>query len=460
MKRILIPLISLAVIAAGSVAAFLVVKHNKDKEEQALIEAAAENNIFSFDADTITTVSFSCEDGEYTAEKTDDGWLLTGSDTFDLDQDYFLNICEYASALTAETNFGDVTDENRAMYGLDDPDVVTLSDGTNEYTIYVGAQSPTSDYYYVTIEGKPKVFALEALNASVLITSRMMMKDKSYIPYDDSEVYGVTLIKGGETVYDLTYDDTENIWSLPEEYSALTLDQTEVTSMIAVMTRLEAQTMLDENLEDYSKYGFDKPVAEVIITGSDGSQRKHLFSYYGNDANTYTHVLYEETGQVATFYTGDVDFIEDTPKSFITKYAFTPNKANLTGFKIEYGEINCDFTTDYTNSVFSCNGVSINEAGSEALSAYTDFFTAISNMEIVDTDVEAKPNADNPTLSLTYRYSDDTEKLIQLVPDDNGQYYFFLDGEYNGIIIGEDDLTGKYSISYFYKELTELVELN
>lgn len=460
MKKILIAIISLAVIAAGSLTAFLVVKNNKDKEEQARIEAAAENNIFNFDADTITSISFSCDDGEYTAEKSEDGWFLTGSDTFDLDQDYFLNICEYTSTLTATTNYGDVTEENKEMYGLNDPDIVSLSDGTNEYTIYVGAQSPTNEYYYVMIDGKTKVYALEALNASVLISSRMMMKDKSYIPYDDNEVYGVTLIKDGETVFDLTFDSETSMWSLPEEYSDLPIDQTNITSMITIMTRLEAQTMLDENLEDYSKYGFDEPEAEVIITGSDGSQRSHLFSYYGENTNMYTHLLYKETGQVATFYTGDVDFIEYTPKSFMTKYAFTPNKSNLSGFRIKYGEIDCDFTTDYQNSVFSCNGVSINDAGSEAASAYTDFFTAISNMEIVDIDVKAKPVADDPTLSITYRYTDDNEYLVELVPAGNERYYFILNGKYSGIIVGEEDLTGKYSISYFYKELTELIKLN
>lgn len=460
MKRILIAIISLTVVAAGSLTAFLVVKNNRDKEEKARIEAAAENNIFNFDSDTITSVSFSCDDGEYTAEKTEDGWFLTGSDTFDLDQDYFLNICEYTSTLTAATNYGDVTEENKEMYGLDDPDVVSLSDGTNKYTIYVGALSPTNEYYYVTIDGNTKVFALEALNASVLISSRMMMKDKSYIPYNDNEVYGVTLIKDGETVYDLTFDPETSMWSLPEEYSDLPIDQTSITSMIAIMTRLKAQSMLDENLEDYSKYGFDKPEAEVIITGSDGSQRSHLFSYYGENTNMYTHLLFKETEQVATFYTGDVDFIEYTPKSFMTKYAFTPNKNNLSGFSIKYGEIDCDFTTDYKNSVFSCNGVSINEAGSEAASAYTDFFTAISNMEIADIDVKAEPVADDAVLSITYHYTDDNEFTVKLVPAGNERYYFMLNDKYSGIIISEEELTGKYSISYFYKEFTELIDLN
>lgn len=460
MKKILIATISLAVIAAGSISAFLVVKSQKDKEEQALIDAAAENNIFSFDADSITSVYFDCDDGQLTAELQGEKWVLVGEDTFDLDQDYFLNICEYLSTLTAVTNYGDATEENKAMYGLDDPDIVTLSDGTNEYTVYIGSQSPTEESYYLMAEGKSKVYAVEALNASVLIASRMMIKDKSYIPYDDFEVYGVTLIKDDEIVYDLTYDPETAMWSLPEEYSALTLDNTAVEAMIAIMTRLEAQTMMDENLEDYSKYGFDNPAAEVIVTGSDGSQRKHLFSYYGEETNKYTHVLYEETGQVATFYTGDVDFIEDTPKDFLTLYAYSPNRSNLTGFKLEYGDINCEFTVDYTNSVFSSGDVSINEAGNDALSAYSDFFNSLSNMDIAEIDVKTKPEYSEPTLALTYFYTDDSEVLLELVPDGSGSYYLFTNGNYEGIKVAEEDLTGKYSISYFYKELTEIIDLN
>lgn len=461
MKKILIAIIALAVLAAGSVTAFLIVKNKSDKEQQSKIEAAAENNIFSFDADSIVSVYLNCSDGEYTAQLTDSKWILTNEeDSFDLDQDYFGNMCQYLSSLTAETNYGDATNENKAMYGLDDPDVITLSDGSNEYTVYVGSQSPTSEYYYIMAEGKSKVYAIDALNGSVLIASRMMMKDKSLIPYGDSEVHGIELIRNGKTIYNLTYDTENSAWTLPEEYSALTMDQTKVTSMVNVMTRIEAQTMMDEHLEDYSEYGFDKPYAELIVTGSDGSQRKLLFSYYGDDVKTYTHVLFEETGQVAAFYTGDVDFIENSPKNFIAEQAYTVTESQISGFRLTLGdEISIDAEMNQSESKFILNGVSLAEVDADAVTDFHSFFSSFAKMTVADVDVEESPEYTQPYMSLHYTFTDGTEALIELISAGDKGYYMFFDGEYNGIIIGEDSLTGKYSISYFYEELTENVDL-
>lgn len=460
MKKILIAIISLAVIAAGSVTAFLVVKDKKEKEEKAASEAAAENYIFNFSADDITSVSFSCDDGDYNIVRSESGqWVLSGaSDSFDLDQDYIGNVCQYMASLTAETNFGDVTDENKAMYGLDEPDTVTVSDGTNDYTVYIGAQSPTNEHYYLMAEGKSKVYAVDALEASVLITSRMMMKDKYLLPYSDTEIHGIKLVRDGKTVYDLTYDTENSVWTLPKEYSSVTIDQTNVSSMINVMTRIQAQGMLDEHLEDLSKYGFDTPTAELTVSGSDGSERSFLFSYYGDNVQMYTHVLYQETGQVATFYTGDVDFIENTPADFVIENAYRVNSNDIDGMKIKFADVfDCEFAINQAENDFSCNGVSITDAGSEAMNAYADFYDSVSLMAIADVDVEAEPEYTEPVLTITYLYSDGTEALIELVTDGENGYYMFLNGEYNGIIISEETLTGMYSISYFYEKLDELI---
>lgn len=463
MKKIIAILITLSVVAAASVTSFFIVKNKKDKEKQALIDAANENKIFNFDSASINSLSLECDDGKYSIGLEEEDWIITDGPEpdFDLEQVYIDTIVQYMSTLTADENFGDVTEENKAMYGLDDPDVITVSDGTNNYTVYVGDQSPTKNYYYIMAEGKSKVYAIPILEGSVFKTSRMMMKSKSLVPYSDDKIHGIKLVKNNKTVYDLSYDANELKWKLPEKFSSLTIDQTNVTSMINIITRIDAQTMLDEHLEDYSKYGFDKPCAEIVFTGSDGSQRKLLFSYFGNDTNKYTHVLYTETGQVATFYTGDVDFIEKTAKDFVLKYAYNVVTSKINGLKLESDTINCDFNINQSETDFKVNDQKIPADNDDILQAYYDFYNSIIFMPVENVDVDINPEYTKPAVSITYSYIEDGKKdLIELVPAKDNNYYMFLNGKYIGVTVNEEYFIGKYSVTYFYNELSELINLD
>jgi hypothetical protein len=110
MKKAIIALIVLILAAGGSVGAFLAVKNGKEKEKQQASKVLAENELFSFDPYSPTKIVFSKGDEVYEVEKHDDKWTLTSGE-FAMDQDYCQLICTYFSDLTAETNYGEITDE-------------------------------------------------------------------------------------------------------------------------------------------------------------------------------------------------------------------------------------------------------------------------------------------------------------------------------------------------------------
>lgn len=458
MKKMLIAVIILVILSAGSLTAFFIFKNRQDKKSAEKAEQAADYELFSFDSDLINKVSFSCPDGNYTAELSDGEWVLADSDEFTLNPSYVQNVCTYMSTLTAETDFGEADDEKKAMYGLDEPIVITATDGTSEYTVYVGDPSPTGDVYYVMTDGKSKVYAIDTLYGSVLKTSRLMMKDKHIVPYDDNEIERIQVLKDGETVYDLSHNSEDDTWSLSDEYSLLAIDKTEVTSMINIMTRIEVINFYDENLGDYSKYGFDQPVAELIVTGSDGKTYKRLFSYFGKDSSTYSYVLFEESGQVATYYKGDVDFIEDIPLEFLVKEICFVNSSDITGFDFTYSGRTDVFSLNNDDGTVMANGVSVSDAGSEAVTAYSNFFTALTGIEIESTDVSVSPEKSEPLLCAVYHFSDGTDKTLELCDTGDGEsFYAFINGSYSGAIVSTDDITGKNSVSQFYDELTGLI---
>ena len=182
MKKPIIALIILLIIAGGSVGALMAVKNKQNKEKQHKAADVADNKLFSFDPYSVTKIVFSKGDEVYTAEKNDDLWKLDNEE-FKLDQTYYQLICSYLSDLTADTKYGEVTDDKLKMYGLDAPDKIEVTEPSGTHTIYIGNESPTGEYYYVTVDGKNNVYAIDAERGSALKLDRLLLKDKMIVPY-------------------------------------------------------------------------------------------------------------------------------------------------------------------------------------------------------------------------------------------------------------------------------------
>ncbi|MDE5833989.1 MAG: DUF4340 domain-containing protein, partial [Ruminococcus sp.] len=303
MKKVIIAMVALLVAAGGSFGAFLAVKNKSDKETEKQVSELADNVLFSFDSESITEINFDCPDGQYKAVRNEeDKWKLDSGE-FTVDQTYISTLLSLVSDFTAETNFGEADSAKKAMYGLENPaETITLSDGTNSYTIYSGNITPTNDYYYIMVEGKNKIYTIDSIHGSVLKPSRLMIKSKDLIPYSTGEIKQITVKKDGEIAYDLIFDTETLTWSMPEEYSNLPFDQTAVSSMLTTFTRLEAQQLLEEHLEDLSKYGFDKPTAEVTVKGLDGTEKSFVVGGKNDENRTYTYVLQKDSNQVQIYY--------------------------------------------------------------------------------------------------------------------------------------------------------------
>ncbi|MDE5584168.1 MAG: DUF4340 domain-containing protein [Ruminococcus sp.] len=456
MKRVIIATIALLVVAGASFGAFFAVKNKSDKETQQKNIQTADKVLFDFDSDSVTEVVFNCADGEYKVIKDDDGkWSLDNKE-FAIDQTYMQALCTFASELTAEDSFGEADSSKKTMYGLDSPETITFYDGTDEYKIYVGNITPTNDYYYVMAEGKNNIYTVDSINGSVFKTSRLMMKAKDLIPYGDTEIQQITLEKDGKTVYDLKFDSETSMWSLPSEYSKLPFDQTAVTAMITSLTRLEAEQLLDEYLEDLSKYGFDKPAAQLTVKGKDGTERKLIISSKKANNNTYTYVLDTSSNQVQTYYVSDLSFMNYTPLRFMPDSVTTAGIYSVTDFKLDFEDIHSSFNLNMTDRKLKIDGNDVDIENAENSTTFQYFYNAMSVLVITDIDIKAKPDNSEPLLTVEYDLSDGTHTKVQFVEADDIKCYVFIDDEYTGAMIDTAVLTGKNSVRSFYRNLCEM----
>lgn len=456
MKKNVIALVVLLAAAGGSVGAYLAVKNKKDDETKQYQEQIADLNLFNFDAESINKIDFISSEGEYTAELIDSQWQLTSGDDFALDQDYINLLCTYAGELTAETSYSG----NKADYGLDDANATTiiLSGGGQSYTLHIGNVSPTSDYYYVSVGDKSQIYAVSSLYGSEFSTDRLMLKAKDLVPYDDYEISEIIINKNGEITCELKYDPEAYSWSLPEEYSGLTFDNTAVTSMVNSMTRLEAEQMLDENLEDLSKYGFDDPYAEITIKGLDGTERVITIGSAYN-GGTYTNVLIGDDNQVEAYYTADLSFADKTPFDFLADTVYNPSMYEITGLDLTFGGKEYNITVDTNESKGTFNGAEFDMNIMNVSTAFQNFYSSFTTVILSGIDINADPALDEPLLTAVYHCSDGTDFTYQIVAGENENCYIFNDGKYTGMLLASSRLTGKNSVQSFLEKFISTANL-
>lgn len=107
MKKVIISVVALLIVAGGSFGAFLAVKNKSDKETKQQASELADNVLFSFDDESIKEINFECPDGQYKAVVNDDGDWKLESGEFALDQTYIDALLTLVSDFTAETNYGE-----------------------------------------------------------------------------------------------------------------------------------------------------------------------------------------------------------------------------------------------------------------------------------------------------------------------------------------------------------------
>lgn len=449
MKKAIIAIVALLAAAGISIGAFLAVKSKSEKETKQEESQQTDFILFDFESDSINKVEISCSDGDYSFELSEDKWLLTENTgtPFDVNQVTVQGIVTFMSDLQAVETYGSLTDESKAKYGLDNPYIVTLSGDVEPYTLYLGNQSPTGEYYYGYTGTKSNVYAIPTSIINNILTTRLGLKNNDLLPYESSEIIGLELVRDGEEIYTLEYDTENNYWKLPDKYEMLSVDQTKVSNVIALITRLTAEVMLPEDENDITTYGFDKPIAEFTVKVNDGTEKTLLFSKYGQDAETYTYVYNQEAKQVESFYAYDLDFIDKTPVDFVLRSVECANLYSVTDFEIISDDLNVEISLNANEGWAKYDGNDIDLTNASVLSYFENFFNRFAYVSIEGIDVENSPELEDPLFTAKFTDVNDKFTKIDFVGCDDESCYVFVNDEYTGTLTNTEFISGNDSVA-------------
>lgn len=457
MKKIIIAVAVLAILGGGSLGTYFIVKNNQNEKQRIETELENENNLFSFNSDDVTEVDFDCPDGEFIAVSNNGSWQFSNTDEISPNQDYITNVITYMCNLQAEKNYGSSEGADLAKYGLDSPIKITChTSDEKSYTIYMGNPTPTNEGFYCMAEGKDKIYSIEYSYGSVLYTNKELLKTKYLTGYTDNEITGFELIRDGKSIYK-TVLNSDNIWKFDGEYSYLQLDSTKISSMISVLTRLQAEEFVESNLTDYSKYGFDKPYAQMKISGTDGKNHSLLFSKYDKEDTTYIYVLIEESGQVSKYYTSDVYYIDNNVTDVAVTQIYSTYMSTVNTLDIDYKGENIHFELDADNSKYKVNGEDISDYGDDVLTKLYSMYNALSNINFTGIEKDAEVSGE-PEITVEYHLDDDINTIMEFIPKDENTYWLKINDTYTGFTISKPVVEGDYSFIYWYQKLMTAIK--
>ena len=290
-------------------------------------------------------------------------FVLLGEGGFTLSEATTYELQLAASAITCESVVSADPAEyaaHLAEFGLDAPSriaIITFADGSVR-TLRIGSRAAhTGAWYYMTLDGDERLFALSTGMVEELFVSRESLFDVTQPVIHKARIDRITLRGGDGTVQtewtlmgDITDDDASERWQItaPFVYPA---DASAMASLLANAANLRLGAYVaPATAEAMAAYGFDNPrltielhMAEgtTAVTGWDGAYTTTdwpastvTFTIGGARSDMVDYVLYDGSIYVSSHFTMGV-FLDANPRSSMNRYPVLTALGNLAALTVE-----------------------------------------------------------------------------------------------------------------------------
>lgn len=470
MKRQLIIgmiLLLLVLIAFGTY--FFVDQYQTKKEEKEAEEAAA-LQLGSFNSSDVTKLDLHTPDLDYTIEADENGeWVVTSGSELQINTYYITALCTYGSMLTASEDLGAADDATLDSYGLTDPISITYYTENETKTIYVGAQTPTKENFYIMQNGDDHVYLVDSNTAGYLYVTETQLRYRYVMDDKTSDITHLLLKHNKETIYDLEKEGTD--WTLTAPFeTSLEINAANLSSLFTTLVQLEIDDFGESGITeaDYEKYGFDKPAYTFQFTQETGETTTLLFEEYDPLVTSYIECLHVETGEILIFDSSYVSFLQSETTDYLLDTLFKPGIDQVKSLKLYYEgsyndksmQIDDTYEIDSEAGIYVCNGKTITAADDAAAAqAFEDFFSSLTNLSYESIEANAsEPVQKDAAFRAEYTLQDGSTHVVELVPRDDTTYWAYLDGDFSRALIRQRALSGEKKILEKYTDLAEALD--
>ncbi len=400
LKGIIILLCLLLIV--GSFFYFYEIKGSKEEEKK-----EAEKKLYNLKIEEINKIALKRPDSEIFLEKRKGRWHIIKPIATASDEDNVQSLLDKINSIKYEREI-EIKKGKLSEYGLSPAkiNIQLLASKNKIVDLSVGEKNPTQAFAYFMDNLKNKAYLISASDGEDLIVDLYKLREKRITDFKSEEVKGVS-IKRGDSETSLEYQN--DFWYITKPNKVLA-DNSKVSSFLASIEYLKAESFVEENCSDRAKYGLDKP--DYILDVFIGDKGKKQTIFIGKESEKQYYAMVEGKPQVVKISSVLVDDLkkewsEWREKKPLVFYSFEIQRFVL---KNKYGVF--EFVKDKED-----NWQIIKPSAMKADNTKVDnFFTAINRLEsdeIIENTENLSPYGfDKSNLSLTI-YTKENDKLVE-----------------------------------------------
>ena len=256
-------IIAIICLAAAAVLYLLVVKLSQKSEDADSSDDALV--ISSVDSDQITAISYEKDGKSLSFMKEDGTWYDAEDKSFPVDQDSLTTMTNALGAVSATRKLD--SPEDLSEYGLDSPVLTvryTASDG-KEAEFTVGDTNDAAGGSYLKISGDDAVYLVASDFADTFNSDIYQLADMESFPTITSDSITDINVKSGSHTLEIKNDSDGGRTVLENGEEKENCAESSVTQFINTVTGITFKSHVEYNCKDWSKYGLDKPAADISV---------------------------------------------------------------------------------------------------------------------------------------------------------------------------------------------------
>lgn len=390
--RLLI-LLGLMVLLGACVAVWYAATRPAEAPPQDEVQTSQSGTLYAYDAADVASLRVTLRSGEtWLLTQAEDGTaMVDGSETFQVSESMKNSLLSVIASITYQdilTEDASAYVENFADFGLDTPRIVAeigYRDGT-QVTLRIGNSHALEDsgWCYMTVDGDPRLYALDNGTASELAVQKTTLHALTQPTLHKARFDSITLTDA--------QGDTLAQWTLQGDIGGDADDRWLLTVPLTYPAEGERMSSLKENLEDLrlgayvdaataenlTLYGFDTPRFRIDIHMAPGSigttnsagqyevtdwEASSFTLTVGGAKNDYVDYVWVEEGIYLTSHFTLAVFMEMDPVSTLTRYVVPTALGNLTELRIDTEGQTDTYTLSRTEQVAENNDLVYDEDG-------------------------------------------------------------------------------------------------
>ncbi len=419
MRNLWIALILLAVIG---VIVFLVLYVGEEQPSK------QDRSLYHYEEQSVEEIQIVSGNGEVSFVKKQNAWVMTQPKEYRISIDAVDRLENRLKDFLASRILDEAGELEK--YGLDEPSArirFKLSDGT-EHTLLIGDMTASKVQYYAKDADADKIYILGSYDVENFLAPVSEFRDRSILTVNAETISTIGMLTEQTREFQVVGSDADE-WVLSQPLEVAARGDA-VKEMLSDILELKIKDFVDEEPDDLSAYGLDKPLYTLELADDKKNKQTIYFGKLDEDEQI-VYIMLDDSNEVYTLSLEVFDPRRFKISNFLNEAPLSVAITDVNKVSIVSSGTQADFERDASKAddIFTYKGKDIN----------MEYFTAlyVNIMALAAEGYDPGYQGGTPELTVTLECSGGKTITAEFVKRDDLSYYFVLNGEARPYYVGE-----------------------